>query len=439
MKALFRATVLDTPDDPFHGGALRAESDLGLLVQDGVIVARAAYGTLRAAHPDSRVHDLREGLLLPGLIDTHVHFPQLRVIGALGRPLLDWLRESALPEEARLADTAYAQPLAQEFVQGLLAAGTTTALVFGSHFASAVDAFCAEADRRGLRATTGLVVSDRILRPDLLTTPQRAYDEGKALADRWHGVGRLRYAVTPRFSVSCTDDLLESCAALAKDIDHAMVTSHINESPAEVQQVRELFEGSADYLDTYDRHGLVDRDCVLAHNVHPSDRELDLLATREATISHCPTSNAALGSGMFPMRDHLERGVHVALGSDVGGGTGLSLFKEGLQAYFVQQLLADRGQPLNPAHLLHLATAAGARALDLSDQVGDLSVGKQMDAVWLAPAAGTPLDIGLRHAGDASDALAKVFAMAHSGDVRGVWVGGDQVLETRHLNSRSAE
>lgn len=436
---LFRATVLDTPNDPFHGGELRAAADLGLLVEDGVIVARDDFTALHRAQPDAEVLDLREGLLLPGLVDTHVHFPQLRVIGALGRPLLDWLRESALPEEARLADTAYARPLAQEFVQGLLAAGTTTALVFGSHFASAVDAFCDEAHRRGLRATTGLVVSDRVLRPDLLTTPQRAYDEGKTLADRWHGTGRLRYAVTPRFSVSCTDDLLESCAALAKDIDQVMVTSHINESPAEVQEVRELFAGSTDYLDTYDRHGLVDRHCVLAHNVHPTGRELDVLGTREASVSHCPTSNAALGSGMFPMRDHIDHGVQVALGSDVGGGTGLSLFKEGLQAYFVQQLLGDRGQPLTPAHLLHLATAAGARALDLADQVGDLSVGKQLDAVWVAPEAGTPLDVGLRHAQDDSDALAKVFAMAHSGDVKGVWVGGDRVVGDGDSNSRSAE
>ncbi len=151
------------------------------------------------------VCDLRAGLLLPGLVDTHVHFPQLRAIGALGMPLLEWLERCALPEEARLADVGYARAVAAEFVTALVDAGTTTALVYGAHFAPAVDAMFAAASARGLRVTGGLVVGDRHLRPELHTTPERAYDEGRALASRWHGVGHNRYAVTPRFSLSCTE------------------------------------------------------------------------------------------------------------------------------------------------------------------------------------------------------------------------------------------
>jgi guanine deaminase len=422
---LFRATVLDTPSNPFTGGALRAEADAGLLVRDGAIADRGEFAALAARYPADDVVDLRDGLLLPGFVDTHVHFPQVRAIGGLGMPLLDWLERCALPEEARLADRAYAEGVAADFVAGLIQAGTTSALVFGAHFAPAVDALFAEGSRAGLRITSGLVVSNRLLRDELLTTPQRAYDEGLALARRWHGVGRSRYAVTPRFSLSCDDPLLDSCRSLLADVDGAFVTSHVNENRVEIQAVAGLFDGCG-YVDTYDRTGLLGRRSVLAHNVHPTDAELGCLAGRGATVAHCPTSNAALGSGLFPLKRHLEAGVRVALGSDVGAGTGFSLLKEGLQAYFVQQLSGDDGVPLTPAHLLYLATSAGAEALELAD-VGDLGVGKRFDAVWLQPRAGSTLAVVLRHAADADDALAKTFALGSPADVAAVWVDGEKL------------
>jgi guanine deaminase len=426
---LFRGTVLDTPEDPFSGGKLRAESDVGLLVHDGVVVERGPFASLAARHRGDEVVDLSEGLLLPGFVDTHVHFPQVRVIGGLGMPLLDWLDRCALPEEARLADVGYATSVASEFVNGLARAGTTTALVFGAHFAPAVDALFTEASRVGLRVTSGLVVSDRILRDELLTTPQRAYDEALELARRWHGVGRNRYAVTPRFSLSCGNPLLESCAAVLAEVPGAFFTSHINENVREIATVARLF-GLSHYLETYHQHGLVGPRSILAHNVHPSDTELKVLALRGASVAHCPTSNSALGSGLFPLARHLAHGVRVALGSDVGAGTGFSLMKEGLQAYFMQQLLGDQGYALEPKHLLHLATVAGATALGLADEVGDLSVGKRFDAQWLRPSPGTTLDVALRHATDADDALAKTFTLGATADVAGVWVDGERVVES---------
>lgn len=422
---LFRAQVLDTPDDPFRGGALRADADAGLLVVDGMIVERGPYADVRREHRDETVVDLGAGLLLPGLVDTHVHYPQMRAIGALGMPLLEWLDRCALPEEAKLADVGYAREVAGEFVASLVDSGTTTALVFGSHFAPAVDVLFEKATERGLRVTCGLVVGDRLLRPELHTTAQRAYDEGRELARRWHRHGRNRYAVTPRFSLSCTDELLAACAALGNDTAGSWFTTHINENRAEIAKVQELF--GCGYLDSYDRHGLVGPHSVFAHNVHPSDAELKLLAARGATVAHCPTSNAALGSGLFPLDRHLAFGVPVALGCDVGAGTGFCLFKEGLQAYFLQQLRGPEGVPLTSAHLLHLATSAGAAGLGLRDQIGDLDVGRRFDAVWLAPRPGSPLDIGLRHADGPEDALAKAFALATVDDVRGVWVDGQRV------------
>src|SRR6516164_3420326 len=346
---IYAATVVDTPGDPFAGD------------------------------PVTR---LDGGLLVPGFVDTHVHFPQIRAIGGMGLPLLDWLERYALPEESKLADPAYARAVAAEFLDGLVASGTTSALVFGSHFAPAMDELFAAAARRGLNITSGLVLSDRILRPDLLNSPETALADSADLILRWHDRGRLRYAVTPRFSLSASDEMLDACAQLlGKGV---WFTSHINENLAEIATVAE--------------HG--------------------------ASVAHCPTSNCALGSGLFPLRRHVEHGIHVALGSDVGAGAGLFLPKEALQAYFIQQLLGPDGLSLTPAHLLYLATRAGAQALGLDDRVGDFSVGKDFDAVWLRPAAGSTLAVNLRHARDSTDALARIFALATPADVAGVWIRG---------------
>jgi guanine deaminase len=420
---IYRGTFLDTPDNPFTGGDLRVDADAALLVKDGLIVARGTFGDVRRAHPAEDIVDLSGGLVLPGFVDTHVHFPQIRAVGGLGLPLMEWLDRYALPEEARMADVGYAAGVAAEFVRGLAAAGTTSALVFGAHYADAVDVLFSAASGVGLRITSGLVVSDRLLREDLLTTPERAYAESHALAKRWHGVGRNRYAVTPRFSLSCTDDLLATCRTVLDEIPGSLFTSHVNENEAEIATVAELFGGS-DYVSTYEKHGLVDRRSVLAHNVHPTDVELKMLAEGGAAVAHCPTSNAALGSGLFPLSRHLQYGVRVALGSDVGAGTGFSLLKEGLQAYFCQQLIGDQGISLSAAHLLYLATAAGADALGLPE-VGDLSVGKRFDAQLLRPADGSPLAVGVEHADDAEEALARIFTLGTPADVHAVWIDGD--------------
>jgi guanine deaminase len=425
---LFRATVIDTPGDPFTEpsiSALRADDDGGLLVRDGAVVARGSYPSIRSDYPDDPVVDLRGGVLLPGFVDTHVHYPQIRAIGGLGMPLLDWLERCALPEERKLADQNYAQAVASEFLRGLVDSGTTTALVFGSHFAPAMDVLFSAADRSGLNITAGMVLSDRLLNPDLLCSPERGLAESRDLIERWHGRGRLRYAVTPRFSLSTTDAMLDTCAQLlAPDI---WFTSHLNENPAEIAKVAELFPDARNYLDTYDRHGLVTARSVFAHNVHALDAELARMAAAGAWAAYCPTSNSALGSGLFSLRRHAAHGVGVALGSDVGAGTGLFLLKEALQAYFGQQLLGGDGYSLTPVHLLYLATRAGAQALGLADRVGDFGVGKDFDAVWLRPRAGSTLAVNVDHARDAADLLARVFALATPADVAGVWLRGQQL------------
>jgi guanine deaminase len=429
--AIARACIMHTPRDPFdegalseaHGDALECFEDGGLAFAHGRILACGPFEEVADAHPAAELIDARPAYLLPGLVDAHVHWPQLGVVGAMGLELLDWLKFRTLPEEARLADPAYAAALARDFVSGLAANGTTAALVFGSHFPAAQELLFAEAERSGLRIASGLVVSDRDLLPELWLEPQPAYDASFELARRWHGTGRLRYAVTPRFSISCSDEMLESCGALAAAVDGALVTTHINETPDEVQAVADWFPDARDYLDTYEGHGLVGGATVLAHNVYVTDAELARLAASDAAIANCPTSNAFLGSGIFPMRRHLDHGVPFALGSDVGAGTGLSVLKECLMSYQSQML---QGLRLGPAHLLWLATRAGALALGLPS-VGDLTPGREADFVLLRPPPGGTLEATLARSDSAADALGALITLAREESVVETRVAGEAV------------
>jgi guanine deaminase len=428
MTTILRARVAHTPRDPFAGsGALETFDDGAIAFAAGTIVALGPYTKVSADHPDADTLDRRGCIALPGLVDTHVHFPQISVIGAMGLQLLEWLDQRTLPEEARMADPLHARKTAKRFVRALAANGTTSALVFGAHFPDAQNALFEEADAAGLRISSGLVVSDRNLRPDLEVTPDVAYERSRELKDRWHGHQRLRYAVTPRFSVSCTEAMLDVCHALLVETPGALFTSHVNESPGEIDFVRELFPDARDYVDTYERAGLLGASSVLAHNVRVSDDELARLAASRTVVAHCPSSNAFLASGIFPMARHVAAGVRFGMGTDVGAGTGLSMLKEGLVAYHVQ-MIRDQGHMLGPAHLLWLATAAGAEALGLADTCGDLSPGKEADIVLLKPPPGSTLEAVLEEAPDWNAALGAVFTLAREECVAEVRVGGEVVF-----------
>jgi guanine deaminase len=419
---LLRATIFHTPAD-----ALACYEDGGLLIHDGRVMACGDFDRVRAAHPEAPVTDWRGGFLLPGFVDAHVHFPQLRIIGALGRSLLDWLEHVALSEETRMADAAYAQDTARRFVHALASHGTTTALVFGAHFSSATSALFDAAAAAGLRVISGLVVSDRRLRPELHRTPEEAYRESISLIERYHGRGRLLYAVTPRFAFSTTEGMLEMCQSLLREHPDVRLQTHINENTSEIAQLAKLFPWAGDYLAVYEKFSLSGRRSVMAHNVHATDSELERLAAAGTSIAHCPGSNAMLGSGCFPMRRHVAAGVRCALGTDVGGGIGFGMLKEGLQAYLMQRLSTD-GMPLDAGQLLHLATMAGADALGLGSEVGDFTVGKAADVVYLTAGEGTVLESVVQRADSLEQILASLFTMAGAESVREVRVAGDIVF-----------
>jgi len=425
---ILRAAIFHTPRNPFlAANALVSYADGALAIENGKVAACGDYSSVAKAHPDAAVRDLRGGYILPGFIDSHVHFPQVRILGGLGYGLLDWLEQLTLPEEARLADAAYASSIAQEFVAALAAHGTTTALAFGSHFAGATAALFTAAEERGLRIFSGLVLSDRLLRPELHQAPDAAYRDSKELIERF---GPLRYAVTPRFAFSASEAILSVCQALVRENPSLLFTTHINESGQEIEQVARLFPSAADYLAVYERFDLIGTRSVLAHNVHPCTGELQRLAARGATIAHCPCSNAALGSGIFPMQRHIEANVRFALGTDVGGGTGFGMLKEGLQAYLMQRV-ASEPITLSPAQMLYLATRAGAEALRIEDQTGDFETGKAADLVYLRPPENSVLAGVLKGLESSERIIAALFTLAGTESVGAVHVDGHAIVDRR--------
>jgi guanine deaminase len=433
---LLRAPLFHTPRNPFQeSSALESFADGGLLIRDGHVAGCGDYSALRDAHPDIPTVDHRGGFLLPGFIDTHIHFPQLRVLGGLGWSLLGWLEHCALPEEARMADHSYACNVARGFVHALASHGTTTALVFGAHFAPATAALFEAGDTAGLRIVAGQVLSDRGLLPELHQTPERAYRESSLLIERFHSHGRLKYAVTPRFALSTSEAMLEVCQTLLREHDGLLLQTHLNENLQEIADVARLFPWAPDYLGVYERFGLNRPGAVMAHDVHPTDSELDRLASSGAAVAHCPSSNAALGSGLFPLKRHIQAGVRCALGTDVGGGIGFGMLKEGLQAYLLQRLAAD-GMLLDAGHLLYLATLAGAEALGLASETGDFRIGKSADLVYLRPPADSPLAAVLERQQSPERMLAALFTLAGAESVREVRVEGSIVYRAAAAEER---
>ena len=362
-------------------------------------------------------------LMTPGFFDTHLHAPQLEMIGSYGGHLLEWLNRYTFPTEAKFADPAHARMIAKAFFDELLHNGTLCALIFSTIHHDATDIFFAEAERRGFRGIIGKAMMDRNAPEALLETARDSYEQSRALIQKWHGRGLLRYAITPRFAPTSTPELLECAGQLKREFPDTYVHTHISENKAEVQWVHELFP-EAEYADVYDRYGLLGEQTVLAHGVYLNDEELDLLSRRGTRIAHCPNSNLFLGSGLFPLHHVLDANVIVGLGSDIGAGTTPSLFTAMADAYKVQQV---QGISLSPFQLWYLATLGGARALSLDEETGSLEAGKAADFLVLNLRA-TPL-IALRseRASSVEDLLAGLIFMGDDRVVQRAFIAGREV------------
>ncbi|HSG59177.1 MAG TPA: guanine deaminase [Woeseiaceae bacterium] len=387
-RKAFRAAVYHCVADP--GGvpvdeAIEYIEDALLVVEDGRIAALGpAEELLPALGEDTLVEDLTGKLLLPGLIDCHVHYAQLDIIAAYGEKLLDWLHRYAYPAEARFADKAHAAEVAEAFLEELLRNGITTALIFATVHPQSVDAIFEAAERRNMRVIAGKVLMDRNCPEELRDTPESAYADSKALIERWHGRGRLGYAITPRFALTSSAAQLEAAGRLAAEHPDAWVHTHLAENREEVEEIAKAFPESRSYLDVYERFGLVRHRSMFAHCLHVDDDDRAVMAGRHAAGAFCPTSNLFLGSGLFNLQAMTEAGVNVGLATDVGGGTSLSMLRTMSSAYKVLHL---QGQPLAASRAVYLATLGAARALDLEDVIGNLSPGKEADFIAIDFAA----------------------------------------------------
>jgi len=428
-----RGQFLDIPEgaDP-SALRLRHVKDGLLLVQDGMITWFGDWKEGEKNIPHScPVHDLGNRIIVPGFIDTHIHFPQAEIIGSHGAQLLQWLENYAFPAEMRYSDKDHAEKMAVFFVDELLRNGTTTAMVFCTVHPQSVDSLFTAAEKKNMRIIAGKVLMDRHAPDELLDSARSGYDESKALIEKWHKRGRLLYAVTPRFAPTSTNEQLALAGKLKKEYPDIYLQTHLAENRDEIAWVRQLFPERQNYLDVYHHHGLTGERSVFAHCIHLEDAEWERLQATDSAIAFCPTSNLFLGSGLFNLHRARKKGIKVGLATDVGGGTSLGMLQTANEAYKVMQL---QQQNLTAAEMLYLMTLGGAKALCLDHLLGNFQPGKEADFIVLDPEATQLLAMRSKKAQTANELL---FALMILGDDRAVaatYVAGCLVHERQQEN-----
>ncbi|MDH1868773.1 guanine deaminase [Pseudomonas sp. GW6] len=413
----YRAAILHSLADPAEVGVEQSYEyfeDGILLIENGKVAQVGPAAELLPKLAGVEIQHHRDALITPGFIDTHIHYPQTGMIASYGEQLLDWLNTYTFPTERQFEDKAHASDVAAIFLKELLRNGTTTALVFGTVHPQSVDAFFEQADKLNLRMIAGKVLMDRNA-PDYLTdTAETGYAESKALIERWHGKGRLHYAVTPRFAPTSTPQQLELAGKLLAEYPDLYMHTHLSENRKEIEWVKELFPERKGYLDVYDHHKLIGPRAVFAHGVHLCDDECKRLAETGSAVAFCPTSNLFLGSGLFDLNKLEAHGVRVGLGTDVGAGTSFSQLQSLNEAYKVMQL---QGKKLDPFKSLYLATLGGANALYLDDKLGNFQPGKDADFLVLDYNATPLISYRMQQAKSLEERL---FALTMLGDDRAV-------------------
>ncbi|MGS4946679.1 guanine deaminase [Meridianimarinicoccus sp. RP-17] len=424
VKVLLGQIVQFTGDPFGHAGpmtATRHDRRGAVAIADGTILVAGPADSVLAAHPGAARVDYGDCVILPGFVDAHVHYPQTGIIASWGKRLIDWLNDYTFPEEMKFGDPAYAADIAGLYLDTVLAHGTTTVCSFCTIHPESVDAFFAAADARGMRVAGGKTCMDRNAPQGLRDTPQTAYDDSKALLGRWQGRGRATYAITPRFSPTSTPDQLAAMGTLWAEHPDCLMQTHLSEQTDEVAWVANLFPDARDYLDTYESHGLLGPGAVFGHAIHLTDRERARLLEAGASLVHCPTSNAFIGSGIMALDDLCRAGQRVGLATDTGGGSNFGMLRTMAAAYELGQL---RGTPLHPAQLLWLATEGSARALRMDDRVGTLAPGTEADLVVLDLASTPHIAQRSDRAQDIWEAVFPTIMMGDDRAVQAVWIGG---------------
>ncbi len=424
-KHLLLGQTLTFSGNPMHDAwedVTHLDTQGAVLIARGKIAGVGKGTDLAAEHPDAQLIDYGDQLILPGFVDAHAHYPQTAMIASWGKRLIDWLNEYTFPEETRLADPAYAADIAGRYLDLLLDHGTTSVCTYCTSSPASVTAIFEAAEARGMRVLAGKTCMDRNAPEALVDTAQRAYDESKALLEKWHDRGRTNYVITPRFSPTSSEDQLQALGALWAEHPECLMQTHISEQIEEIAWVRELFPDARDYLDTYERFGLLGARAVLGHAIYLEPREIDRISEMGAALVHCPTSNTFIGSGLFDMS--LARRVSVGLATDTGGGSSFSMLRTMAAAYEIGQL---RGAPLHPAQLLWLATEGSAQALHLGGIIGRLAPGAEADVTVLNLGSTPALGQRLANARSGWEAIFPTIMMGDDRAVSDVWVNGARV------------
>lgn len=398
-------------------------------IEDGLLITENGkiswFGTWEEGqsqlNADMNVQHYPDQLIVPGFIDTHIHFPQTEMIGAYGEQLLEWLNTYTFPTEIQFEDKAYADKIAQFFVNELLKNGTTTALVFCTVHPQSVDALFEVAEQHQMRLIAGKVMMDRHAPEALCDTAESAYADSKALIEKWHGKGRNLYAITPRFAPTSTPEQLSAAGKLKAEFPDVYVHTHLSENKNEIAWVKDLFPEQKGYLDVYHHYGLTGSRSVFAHCVHLEDEEWDCMHQTDSAIAFCPTSNLFLGSGLFPLKKTWEKQVKVGLGTDVGAGTSFNQLQTLNEAYKVQQLQGDK---LSAFEALYHATIGGAKALDLDEKLGNFNIGKEADFVVLDLKPTAIQALRQEHAKGIDDAFFALMTMGDDRNIHSTYVFG---------------
>ncbi|MBE9098872.1 guanine deaminase [Vacuolonema iberomarrocanum] len=421
-----RGAFLDLVNDPFHAPeteCVRYLPDGLLVVEDGIIRAFGAYQALQETYGQWPTVEYGDRLILPGLIDCHIHYPQTPVIASYGAQLMEWLDTYTFPAEGKFHDAEYARAIADFFLDELLRNGTTTALVLTTIFPESVTAFFEAAEQRNLRMIAGQMLMSRYAPDFLIDDPHTAAAQTREQIQTWHNKGRLRYAITPRFAITSTPEELMLVGKLKAEFPDVYVHTHLSENAQEIELTAELFPECKDYLQVYEQFGLVGDRSIFAHCIHLSESELERMAAAGGAIAFCPTSNLFLGSGLFPL-ERAKTDIRVGLATDVGGGSSFSMFYTMTEAYKIAQL---QGYSLSAFRALYLATLGAAETLDLQDTIGNFEVGKEADFIVLDRHA-TPL-LALRNAKPLPQTLAEVSEQLFSLMV----LGDDRLIHATHI------
>lgn len=398
-----------------------ARSYDAIALQGTQIAALGSKADLLARYPNASITEYGNHLILPGFVDAHVHYPQTAMIASWGKRLIDWLNTYTFPEEMRFADPDYAAEIAERYLDLALAHGTTSMASYCTIHPASVDALFEAAATRGMAVVAGKTCMDRNAPDGLRDTAKSAYDDSKALLERWHETGRARYAITPRFSPTSTPDQLTALGALWAENPSCLMQTHLSEQTDEIAWVRDLFPEARDYLDTYERFGLLGPHGLYGHAIHMEPRELDRLSELGAQVAHCPTSNTFIGSGLCDVQGLMASGIGVGLATDTGGGSSFSMLRTMAAAYEVAQL---RGTALHPAHLLWLATEGAAQAIGRGGEIGTLTPGTAADLVVLDLASTPAIAQRSVRATDLWEAVFPTFMMGDDRAIAQVWVNG---------------